>query len=600
MATPAPTAGIWRFGVFEVDAQREELRRTGVPIKLREQSLRILLLLLENAGELVTREDLRKALWPGDTYVDFDHSLNAAVMKLREALGDAAEKPLYIETVPKRGYRFIAPFVSSAEVHERSINDSPLPSIAVLPFVNLSADKENEYFSDGLADDIIDALTRLRGLRVIARTSSFAFRGKDVDAREIGDRLKVATILEGSVRKDGNRIRVSAQLVKAADQSHLWSERYDREMNDIFAIQDDISRAIVEKLRVELLGNRPLVKQHTKNLEAYNLFLRGRYCILRMTPESLAEGKRYLEQALSLDPNYPMPYTALAEYYSASALWGLMQGKEAMPKLKGAALAALRLDDSLAEARAQLGVALGVGDFSWVAAEQEFQKALELNPASPTVHLYYGLHCLRPMGRLDEDLQQARTAVELDPLSARWNWNLGYVYGLSGQYDLAIAHHRLAIDLSPGIHLPYSFLAVTYGHMRRFKEAIAEAETACRLSGRNARVLGILAWLYGENGQMGEARALLNELTNRSHSNWVPPFAMMAASICTGDLNQQIEWLEKGVEDRDLQVISIITVDPVLVHIASHPRYRALLRSMNLNPDCGRCSGVPFRSTTVR
>lgn len=456
------------------------------------------------------------------------------------------------------------------------------PSIAVLPFTNLSADKENEYFSDGLADDVIAALTKVPGLRVIARTSAFAFRGKNLAVSEIGARLKVDNILEGSVRKVGSRIRISAQLVKVADQSHVWSERYDRDMTDVFAIQDEISQAIVEKLRVQLGSEHSLVKRHTDNLEAYNLFLRGRYCILRVTPDSLAKGKEYLEQAISLDPTYPLPYTGLAEYYSASALWGFMLGKEAVPQIKAAALSALRLDDTLAEAHAQLGVAMAVGDFNWAGAEREFRRALELNPASPTVHYYYGLHCLRPMGRLDDEIPEARKVVELDPLSPRYNANLGYVYDLTEQYELAIAQHRRAIDLDPSIYMPHFFLSAAYGHMGRPEEGIVECELACQLSGRNSRTLGGLAWLYGAAGRQDDARVLLMELMTRSRSRYVPPFAMATACRGTGDLDQRLDWLEKGVEDRDLQIVSILRVEPVLAE-PGHPRFEALLRSMNLS-----------------
>lgn len=581
MATPAPTARVWRFGVFEVDAQREELRRTGVPIKLREQSFRILLLLLEDAGELVTRENLRKALWPRDTFVDFDHSLNAAVMKLREALGDAAENPLYIETVPKRGYRFIAPFVSSAEVHERSVNDSPLPSIAVLPFVNLSADKENEYFSDGLADDIIDALTRLRGLRVIARTSSFAFRDKDVDAREIGDRLKVATILEGSVRKDGSRIRVSVQLVKAADQSHLWSERYDRDLHDIFAMQDEISRAIVENLRVQLAEVGLLVNRPTENLDAYNLFLRGRHLIHRLTPESLAKGKEYMEEALSLDPNYALAYVGLAEYYLTSAFWGFMVGREAVCGAKAAALKALNLDDKLAEAHAQLGAVKGVGDFDWMGAEKEFQRAMELNPSSHIVHFYYGRFCLRPQGRVLEELPHEERAVELDPLCVRYNSCLGYLYDILGQKNLAMQQHRRAIDLDPGMYMPHLTMAMTHIHEGQFKEATAEAQKAWELAGRNPRTIGLLALTHGLEGRHGEAVALLKELTALRRTEYVQPFAMTMACRGAGEMGQMFEWLERGIEERDLMIIFHLKCEPVYIAINGDARYQLLLRKLN-------------------
>jgi serine/threonine-protein kinase len=467
-------------------------------------------------------------------------------------------------------------------LHEAALTPASLPSIAVLPFANLSAEKENEYFSDGLAEDIIDALTKLPGLRVIPRTSAFAFRGKDVDVSEIGARLKVATILEGSVRKDGNRIRVTAQLIKVTDQSHLWAERYDREMTDVFAIQDEISQAIGEKLSVRLAGDGPLVKRHTENVEAYNLFLRGRHCIHRLTPESLAKGKEYLEQAIALDANYALAYTGMAEYYWASAFWGFMVGSEAVGQAKSAALAALKLDDTLAEARAQLGVARGIGDFDWVGAEQEFRRALELNPASPIVHYYYGLHCLRPMGRLHEELSEARRVVELDPLSARYNANLGYVYDATGQHDLAIAQHRRAMDLDPSMYMPHFLLALAYGHMGRFKEASAAAQKACELSGRNARTLGLLAWVYGQVGRQAQARALLKELRTQRRTTYVPPSAIMMAYLGLGKVDQALEWLEKGIEERDLMVVNSLKFEQVYAPLHGHARYQALLQKMNL------------------
>jgi len=469
-------------------------------------------------------------------------------------------------------------------LEEVALTPARLPSIAVLPFANLSADKENEYFSDGLAEDIIDALTQVPGLRVIARTSAFAFRGKDVGVREIGAKLDVGHILEGSVRKAGSRIRVTAQLIKVADQSHLWSERFDREMTDVFAIQDEISQAIVEKLRVRLVGDRPLVKRHTENVEAYNLFLRGRHCIYRVTPEWLAKGKEYLERAIALDPNYALAYAGMAEYYWVSAFWGFMVPKEALAKAKSAALAALKLDDSLAEVHAISGVVLGTGDFDWVGAEQEFRRALELNPASPIVHFYYGNFCLRPMRRLGEALSQLQRAVELDPLSALYNTGLGYVYGVTGQHDLAIAQHRRTMDLDPGVYVPHWLLAIAHGHMGRFEEAIAAAQKACELSGRSALTLGVLAWAYGVAGRQGEARALLEELATQCCTTYVPAVALAPAHMGLGEIDQALEWVEKGVEERDLQLICGLKSEPVFAPLRGHPRYQALLRKMNLEP----------------
>jgi len=301
-----------------------------------------------------------------------------------------------------------------------------------------------------------------------------------------------------------------------------------------------------------------------------------------VTPESLAKGKEYLEQAIALDANYALPYTAIAEYYWASALWGFMVGSETIPRAKAAALAALKLDDTLAEAHAQLGVAKAMGEFDWAGAEQEFRRALELNPASPVVNYYYDLHCLRPMGRLDEELLVARRTVELDPLSPRYNANLGLVYDLAGQYDLAIAQDRRAIDLDPAMHMPHMFLAGAFGHMGQFDEAIAAAQKACELSGRNARPLGILAWAYGLAGRQGEARALLEELKAQRRRTYVPPFALAAAYGGLREVDPLFEWMEKGIEERDLMTVVTLIPNPVFGPLRGHPRYQALLRKMNL------------------
>jgi len=457
------------------------------------------------------------------------------------------------------------------------------PSIAVLPFANLSADKDNEYFSDGLAEDIIEALAKVPGLRVIARTSAFAFRGKNANACEIGASLRVATLLEGAVRQTGSRIRITVQLIQAADHSHLWSERYDRELTDVFAIQDEISQAIADKLRVRLAGDRPLVKRYTDNLEAYNLFLRGRHSIMRATQESLTKGKEYLEQAIALDANYALAYVGIAEYYLIGAFWGLLPGSDALPKAKAAALAALNLDDTLGEAHGHLAAARGTGDFDWLGAEQEFRRALELSPSSPIVHHNYGRHCLRPLGRLEEELEQARWVVELDPLSARYIACLGYLYDIAGQYDLAIAQQRRAMELDPVVFTPHFVLALAYEHAGRFEEAVAPAERACELSGRNPRMLGTLAWVYGQAGRVAEGRALLNDLITQSHKSWVPPYAMMIAYRGLGELDRALEWMEKAVEQRDLMIVCGIRCEPMIA-LHGNPRHEALLKKMNLDP----------------
>ncbi len=458
-------------------------------------------------------------------------------------------------------------------------------SIAVLPFENMSDSKDDDYFSDGLAEDIIDALTRVPGLRVTARTSAFSFRDKELDVREIGAQLGVEHILEGSVRRSGNRLRVTAQLVKTSDGYHLWSQRFDREMTDVFAIQDEISQAIVEKLRVRLAGEGPLVRRHTESIEAYHLFLRGRHSVLRMTPESLTKGREYLEQAIAIDPDYALAYAGLAEFHFYSSLWSFKHPKEDLLKAKSAAMEALKRDDTLAEAHAMLGIVLGIYDFDWTGAEREFRRALELNPASPIVRYSYGFWLLRPMGRSSEALQQIREAVELDPLSANYNTWLGIMHYSMGRHDTAIAQYRRAIELDPSLWRPHWALALEYGQVKKSEDAIAEARKACELSDRNAIALGTLAMAYGLAGRRADAEAILEQLMARNRTEYVSPFAMTVAYSGLGEWDRVMEWLERGVEERDAAVISNMKPEgPLLAPVRDNPRYRALLRKMNLEP----------------
>jgi serine/threonine protein kinase/tetratricopeptide (TPR) repeat protein len=463
-----------------------------------------------------------------------------------------------------------------------------IPSIAVLPFANLSADKENEYFSDGLAEDIIDALTQVPGLRVMARTSAFSFRGKEVDVREIGARLNVEHILEGSVRRSGNRLRVTAQLVKASDGYHLWSQRFDREMTDVFAIQDEISQAIVEKLRVRLAGGRPLVKRHTENLAAYDLCLKARYHLRKMTQEAREAGLRYCEQAVALDPNYALAYVVLAESYLWGAFWGSMNPREAFPSAKSAVLEALRLDDAIADAHAVLGTVLASGEYDWRGAEREFDRAKELSPFSVVARYdyawCYAMWFLYPLGRVDEALSEMRRALELDPLDPFYNSLLGYLLHSKLQFELAVRQLRHAIELDPTFFFSHWFLGATYAHNGRMDEAIVEGEKANELSGGHALTMGALASHYGQAGRKAEARKILEELKARQRSSYVPSSALSWAHAGVGELDKSLEWISRGVEEHDPTVVTALKGSPVFGPLRSHPAYLAMLRKMNLEP----------------
>jgi len=462
------------------------------------------------------------------------------------------------------------------------------PSIAVLPFLNMSGDPENEYFSDGLAEDIIDALTQVPGLRVMARTSAFAFRGKEADVREIGARLNVEHILEGSVRRAGSRIRVTAQLVKASDGYHLWSQRFDREMTDVFAIQDEISQAIVEKLRLRLAGDRPLVKRYTDNLAAYDLCLKARYHLLKMTQEGREAGRRYCEQAIALDSNYAMAYVMLAESYLWSAFWGSTHPREAFARAKSAAREALKLDDTIADAHSALGTVLGSGEFDWHGAEREFRRALELSPSSTAVRYdyawCYAMWFLYPLGRVEQALTEMRRALELDPLDPFYNSLLGYLLHSKGQFEPSVAQLQHAIDLDPTFFFAHWFLSSVYSLHGQPDKAIAAGEKANELSKRHALTLGALGAAYGRAGRAAEARHVLEELKARRGLTYVPSSALAWVHAGVGELDAGLEWMARGVDERDPTVVTALKSAPVFDPLRSHPAFQALLRKMNLEP----------------
>jgi len=462
------------------------------------------------------------------------------------------------------------------------------PSIAVLPFANLSADKENEYFSDGLAEDIIDALTQVPGLRVMARTSAFAFRGKEADVREIGARLNVEHILEGSVRKAGSRIRVTAQLVKASDGYHLWSQRFDREMTDVFAIQDEISQAIVEKLRGRLLGERPLVKRYTENPAAYDLCLKARYHLLKMTQEGREAGRRYCEQAIALDSNYALAYVVLCESYLWNLYWGSTDPRESYPRAKAAALEALRLDETIADAHSALGTVLGSGEFDWPGAEREFCRALELSPSSAVIRYdyawCYAMWFLLPLGRVEEALAEMRRALELDPLDPFYNTLVGYLLHCTRQFEPAVAQLQRAIDLDPTFFFSYWLFSTVLDVAGRLDEAVAAAEKANELSGGTPSTLGTLGRAYGMAGRTAEARQLLEELTARRRLTYVPASALASVHRGLGGRDEARSWVERGIEERDPILVTSVKSAPILDPLKSHPAYKAMLRKMNLEP----------------
>jgi len=452
-----------------------------------------------------------------------------------------------------------------------------VPSIAVLPFVNLSADKENEYFSDGLAEEIINALTKVPELRVIARTSAFAFRGKEQDLSSIGQRLRVATILEGSVRRAGNRVRVTAQLIQVTDESHLWSESYDREMTDIFAIQDDISHAIATALKVKLAP----APRRTTNIEAFQNYLKGLYWFQRYTPESLAKAKESFERALRHDPTYAPAHGGLSVFYCGLGALSIKRMTEMAPLAKSAAERALAIDQTLSEAHSVLGWILGAVDYEWKPAERHFQAAMAADPVPPLVRVRYALYFLTPLRRFEEALAQYQRALETDPLSMMVHFGLAFALYCKRQYDDAIEHATTAVSLYPDYWLVHFAMGLALSQKGRLHESIASLETTLRLSPSFTLAAGFLAACYARAGNRDRAEKLMEDIKERSSKHFVSPACFGIYHAALNQADRMFEFLEAALAERD-PYLTRMDAEPYFEPFRSDPRYRDLLGRMNL------------------
>jgi len=463
------------------------------------------------------------------------------------------------------------------EAAERGTEREDTPSIAVLPFANLSADKENEYFGDGLAEEIINALAKVPELRVIARASAFAFRGGERDLRAIGQRLRVGTILEGSVRRAGSRIRVTAQLIQVADESHLWSERYEREMTDIFAIQDDISQAIADALKVRLAATR----RSTTNVEAFQNYLKGLYWYQRYTPESLALAKQSFEQALGHDAECAPAYAGLAVYYFGLGATGIRPMTEMAPLAKSAAENALGIDGTLSEAHSVLGLVAGAVEYDWKGAERHFQAAMAVDPVPPLVRVRYALYFLTPLGRFGEAVAQYRRAFETDPLSMMVHFGLAFAFYCQGLYDEAIEHAGTAVDLYPDYWLVHFAMGLALGQKGRVTQSIASLEATVRLAPSFTLAAGFLAAAYARAGYASRAEMPMREVKERSTRQYVSPACFGVYHAALGETDKMFEFLRAAWEDRD-PYLTRMDAEPCFAPFRGDARYRDLLDRMNL------------------
>jgi serine/threonine-protein kinase len=453
-------------------------------------------------------------------------------------------------------------------------------TVAVVPFENRSASPEDEYFSDGLTDELIHALTKVEGLRVVARVSAFTFKGKGVDVREFGQKLGATTVLEGSVRRSGNRLRVTAQLVNVADGCYLWSETYEREMQDLFAIQDEIARSIVETLRVRLGAGAPAAEPRSDNLEVYQLYLKGRHHWLQRTKDGLEKSIGYYEQAIDRDPRYARAWAALAGAWSMLGAYGGLPSSHTMPQAKRAALRALELDRESPEAETALAYVLAVYDWKWQEAARHYQRAIELNPQDSDALHWYGYDFLGPLGRLDEALEWVEKALRADPLCLIIHASLGSLRLMRREYDLAIEQFHRTLALDPNFFKAYTGLGRVYLLQGRYPEAIEAFRKGQALSG--GYTSGGLGQAYALAGQRERAEQMVRRLTELAKKTYVQSVAIAMIYIGLGDHDRAFHWLERACQDREAPVVYLNTY-PAYDPIRDDGRFPELLRRMGLH-----------------
>ena len=624
-----------RFGVFQLNLAARELSKHGVRMRISGQPLAILALLLEKPGEVVTREELRRKLWSTDTFVDFEHSLNKAVNRLRQTLGDSAEEPLYIETLPRVGYRFIAPVTESHSASD-AVNaaiqqDASSPEVprgrllrwalyaltaivlasgtvylthrwwlpppqpqgrallAVLPFENLSGDPEQEYVSDGLTEEMIAQLGRIdpEHLGVIARTSVMHYKHSQEQLERIGRELGVQYVLEGSVRRDAGKVRITAQLIQMRDQTHLWARQYDRELSSLLALQGEIAQEIADGIQLTLGDDHKGVAADRKpvafpsSYEAYDLYLKGRYFWNKRTAAGFQQAVEYFQQAIAKDPNYARAYAGLADSYALMSSYNFVPQNEFMPKARAAALRALQIDDGLAEAHTSLALITENYDWDWQTAEKEYRRAIQLDPNYATVHHWYAEY-LTWLGRFDEALGESERARQLDPLSLIIDADNGAILYYSRQYDRAIEKFRAVQEMEP--NFPRAHMVIyAYVEKRMFAEALADIDH-WRHFEDTPWTWAAAAYVYGRSGQQAQARLALAKMERVNRRRRLDPIQMLTTAYAgTDDKDEAFAWFEKAYLAHST-MLTTLKVEPVYDPLRSDPRFQNLLRRVHLAP----------------
>ncbi len=456
-------------------------------------------------------------------------------------------------------------------------------SIAVLPFEDMSPQKDQEYFCDGITEELINVLAHVESLKVIARTSSFAFKGKQKDMREIGRKLAVETLLEGSIRKDGKRLRITAQLIKVADGSHLWSEKFDREIDDVFAIQDEISLAIVDHLKVKLLGEEKalMVKRPTDDPKVYKLYLKAMFHINLSTPEGYEKAFSYIGQALQEDPHFALGYNALGGIYFFSTFYGNMPPNEAYPRIREYTMKALEIDSTLAEAHSNLATIKLYYDWDWKEAEKEYKQAILLDPNNAMVRNGYAWYLIF-MDHSKEAISEAEKAVELDPLNNYFNSHLGLIYTYARKFERAIEQLKWTITMHPDSHMAHHHLGIAYRGALMMEEAIKEHEVAVKLSGEIPMNVAFLANAYYENGKKEAAARLISKLEQRRENEYMSAFCFIGYYLLKGDHDQVYHWVERAIHEHDGYLPFNITFSIKEFAVPNEPRYAELMKKVGM------------------
>jgi TolB-like protein/DNA-binding winged helix-turn-helix (wHTH) protein/Flp pilus assembly protein TadD len=621
MQAPTSPTGIVYFGVFQLDLNARELHKAGIKIKLQEQPFRVLALLAEHAGQVVTREELQKKVWPTDVYVAFDQGLNNAIKKVRDALGDSADSPRFVETLARHGYRFIAPVTAapaSAEPlppsppqlhrgsralrkpaligsaaacvltalaywawHGSAMRVRPAPErviLAVLPFDNLSRDPDQEFFSDGLTEEMITQLGKLNPARllVIARGSVAKYKGSSLPASQIGQELHADYLVQGSVRRAADRVRITVQLIQARDQTDLWAESYDRELKDILVLQDSVTRTIANQIHVTLAPGEQtqLASRVRLDPDAHEAYLKGRYYWNKRTAAGMEKAAIYFQQAISKDPAYGAAYSGLADSNSGLAWHGFASPAETLPMAKAAALKAIEIDPQSAEAHASLGLVL---HHEWSSeAEREFRRALQLDPSYANAHHWFGDY-LSVRGRHDQALLEARQALGLEPLNLMIGTWVGLRYYLARQYDRAIEQGQSTVELDPSFAAAHLILGEAYVQAGRSDRGLAELQSAVSLSGSNPLYLAQVGVAYASAGRKTDALQIIAQLQATASNRYVSPYGLAQIYAALDDKEQTYRWLQAAYHDHAVWM-TYLGVDPVFDRLRSDQRFQEMLR----------------------